>query len=85
MPFSELEPPSTLPRGQYSWRPAACFCGVVMTAQSLGPMRSAGQPWGLWMLGSESTPPASMMCTVWPASSSRLATALPAEPAPMTM
>ena len=56
-----------------------------MTAQSFGDINSAGHPWGEWMFGSLSTEPASITCTLWPASTSLRAIALPADPAPTTM
>src|SRR3954470_2492851 len=63
MPLSELEPPSTLPRGHWCTSPPLCACGVVSYAQSTSVPQSAGHIGGWWIASSVSGPPASRTTT----------------------
>src|SRR4051795_7648699 len=100
MPLSELEPPSTLPRGHWCTSPPLCACGVVSYAQSTSVPQSAGHIGGWWIASSVSGPPPPGGGAPPPAGPpppargttrrapppppSRAATAHPAEPAPIT-
>ena len=78
-------PPQTRPRGQGMRRPSRWGSSSVANFQSRSePVSSRYEP-GWWMRGSVSGPPASSTSTVTAASSlRRLATTLPAAPAPTT-
>src|SRR5512146_1795013 len=82
MPFRQLDPPTTLPRGQQTCVLRECSCGSVVYAQSCGEFHSSQARLGTWIAGLVSGPPASMSATLRPASTSRRAMTQPAEPAP---
>ena len=85
IPLTELEPPSTLPRGMSSRRPLQPGCGTVVYAQSSGlPQSSQSRP-GSWIAGFSSIPPASITHTRAPASTRRRATTAPPLPEPTTI
>src|ERR1700680_4538290 len=87
MPLIELEPPSTLPRGQNTLRPLAPASGSVSKHQLTdGAAKVLPKPSGIGIQRLVSSPPASSKITRVPGSSeSRAATVQPAEPAPTTM
>ncbi len=86
MPLIELVPPSVLPRGHCSRRPAVPGSPSLMKFQLMrGLLSTRSTPAGMWIHGSRSGGPASSSTTRAPSSERRLATTHPADPAPMTM
>ena len=84
MALTELEPPSTLPRGWYPRRPFRPGCGTVWKAQLACPFfASSASPAGQWISTLRSGGPASSKATFTPGSSLRRAASThPAEPPP---
>ncbi len=85
MPLIELDPPSTLPRGQWIARPAVPAEPSAEKFQfTTGCRSSFSTPAGIWIQMLRSGGPASSRITRAPVSERRLAMTQPAEPAPIT-